>query len=490
MLVICQNIKMDTKKLRQKILDLAIRGKLVPQDPNDEPASVLLERIRAEKERLIKEGKIKRSKKSASDTPHYENLPFEVPESWEWTTIGKLCSFLSRGKSPKYSEERKYPVFAQKCNLYDGDISLEKARFLDPETISKWSDEYKLIDGDILVNSTGTGTVGRTRLFHSDVLGDYPFVVPDSHVSVVRTFEEIESKFVLAFLSSDYGQTYIEDNLAGSTNQKELYIGILDNMLFPLPPKEEQLRIVTAIDKLFSLVNVLESAKGDLQTSIAQAKSKILDLAIHGRLVPQDPNDEPAIELLKRINPSFVPCDNAHYENVPSNWAVCKVKDAFMINPKTKADDDMEAGFVPMSNIQDSYKNKFSFEPRTWGNIKKGYTHFENGDIVVAKISPCLENRKSAVMAGLPNGIGAGTTELNVFRSDYVHPFYGLFFFKSDYFISQCVGTFNGVVGQQRVSTKIIEDIAFPVPPRSEQERIIKKVSKLFQILDCISAEL
>ncbi|MBR1789902.1 MAG: restriction endonuclease subunit S [Bacteroidaceae bacterium] len=175
---------------------------------------------------------------------------------------------------------------------------------------------------------------------------------------------------------------------------------------------------------------------------------------------------------------------------MPSNWAVCKVKDAFMINPKTKADDDMEAGFVPMSNIQDSYKNKFSFEPRTWGNIKKGYTHFENGDIVVAKISPCLENRKSAVMIGLPNGIGAGTTELNVFRSDYVHPLYGLFFFKSDYFISQCVGTFNGVVGQQRVSTKIIEDIAFPVPPRSEQERIIKKVSKLFQILDCISAEL
>ena len=182
---------MDTKKLRQKILYLAIHGKLVPQDPNDESASVLLERIRAEKERLIKEEKIKRSRKSAktSDTPHYpQDVPFEVPEGWEWVTIGKLCSFLSRGKSPKYSEERKYPVFAQKCNLYDGDISLEQARFLDPETISKWSDEYKLIDGDILVNSTGIGTVGRTRLFHSDILGDYPFVVPDSHVSVVRQY--------------------------------------------------------------------------------------------------------------------------------------------------------------------------------------------------------------------------------------------------------------------------------------------------------------
>ena len=175
---------------------------------------------------------------------------------------------------------------------------------------------------------------------------------------------------------------------------------------------------------------------------------------------------------------------------MPSIWAVCKVKDAFMINPKTRADDDMEAGFVPMSNIQDSFKNNFSFEPRIWGNIKKGYTHFENVDIVVAKISPCLENRKSAVMVGLPNGIGAGTTELNVFRSGYVHPLYGLFFFKSDYFISQCIGTFNGVVGQQRVSTKTIENIAFPIPPRSEQKRIINKVNELFQILDDISAEL
>ena len=120
---------------------------------------------------------------------------------------------------------------------------------------------------------------------------------------------------------------------------------------------------------------------------------------------------------------------------MPDNWVLCKVKDVFRINPKIKADDNINAGFVPMANIQDSFKNSICFLTRTWGSIKKGYTHFENGDIVVAKISPCLENRKSAVMAGLPNGIGAGTTELNVFRSDYVHPLYGLFFFKSDDFI-------------------------------------------------------
>ena len=481
---------MDTKKLRQKILDLAIRGKLVPQDPNDEPASVLLERIKAEKERLIKEGKIKRSKKSASDTSHYENWPFEIPENWEWATfgdiadsslgkmldkkkvegiplcylrninvrwgnfdlsdllempfkteekdrysirkgdlviceggepgrcaiwdndtdimyqkalhrvrpftgiinqylsfvlmqysnsgylekfytgstikhltgeslssipvpippyneqqyivceigkwftiidsideskmslqsvieqakskvlelavggklapqelndesasellkrinpniqipcdnphypfdiprnwcwvkLGKLCSFLSRGKSPKYSEERIYPVFAQKCNLHNGDISLEQARFLDPSTLYKWDDKYKLQEGDVLMNSTGTGTVGRTRLFHSDSLGTYPFVVPDSHVSVIRTFDCIESKYIHAYLSSKDTQRYLEDNLAGSTNQKELYIGVLDNLLIPLPPQDEQKRIVAEIDRYFKALDRIKES--------------------------------------------------------------------------------------------------------------------------------------------------------------------------------------------------------------------------------------
>lgn len=476
---------MDTKKLRQKILDLAIRGKLVPQDPNDEPASVLLERIRVEKERLIKEGKIKRSKKSTSDTPHYENdVPFTIPDGWEWATLGELCIFLSRGKSPKYSEEKMYPVFAQKCNLYDGDISLEKARFLDPTTLAKWPEEYKLRDGDVLVNSTGTGTVGRTRLFHSDCLGNYPFVVPDSHVSVIRTFEDIESMYVHAFLSSDYGQEYIEDNLAGSTNQKELYIGVLENMLFPIPPLEEQRKITKEIQSWFNNIEILDGDKKELQDTIARAKSKILDVAIHGKLVPQDPNDEPAIELLKRINPSFVPCDNAQYPNLPSNWLACSVKDVFRLNPKINASDELEAGFVPMSSICDQYDNDFTYETRVWSDIKRGYTHFQDGDIAVAKISPCLENRKSVVFKNLPNGIGSGTTELNVFRSDVVYPLFGLYFFKSQHFISNCVGTFNGVVGQQRVATKIVEAIDFFLPPYSEQLRIVAKIEELFAVLD------
>ncbi len=484
---------MDTKKLRQKILDLAIHGKLVPQDPNDEPASVLLERIKAEKERLIKEGKIKKSKKSAktSDTPHYENVPFEVPEGWVWTTLEEICLFLSRGKSPKYSDtDKTYPVFAQKCNLKEGGISLEQARFLDPATICKWSEEYRLKTGDVLVNSTGTGTVGRTRLFHEGYLKNHPFVVPDSHVSVIRTTNEVKSEFVFAYISSQLIQQYLEDNLAGSTNQKELYIGVLSDLSFPLPPLAEQHRIVVEIERWFSLIDIIETGKDDLQTAIKQTKSKILDLAIHGKLVPQDPNDEPAIELLKRINPDFTPCDNGHYPQLPDGWCYSTIKEVFIINPRNKVDDDVEVGFVPMANITDGYNNTFKYEKKRWGKIKTGFTHFADGDIAVAKISPCLENRKSVVLKGLPNGIGAGTTELHVFRSQFMDIQYGLYFFKSDYFISQCVGSFNGVVGQQRVSKNIIEDIIIAIPPINEQKRIVYTISKIFAQLDIIMGSL
>ena len=345
---------MDTKKLRQKILDLAIHGKLVPQDPNDEPASALLERIKAEKERLIKEGKIKRAKKSAkpSDTPHYENVPFEVPSNWTWCKLEDLCIFLSRGKSPKYSEtDNTYPVFAQKCNLKEGGISLEQARFLDPTTINKWDEVYKLRTGDVLVNSTGTGTVGRTRLFHEKCLGKYPFVVPDSHVSVIRTVKKVMSEFVYVYVSSQFIQHYLGDNLAGSTNQKELYIGILSEMSFPLPPFGEQQRIVAEIERWSALIDQIEQSKSDLQSIIKQAKSKILDLAIHGKLVPQDPNDEPASELLKRINPEAeITCDNGHY---PLGWCKTQLKYiADYVNGRAFKPEEWETNGLPIVRIQ------------------------------------------------------------------------------------------------------------------------------------------
>lgn len=174
---------------------------------------------------------------------------------------------------------------------------------------------------------------------------------------------------------------------------------------------------------------------------------------------------------------------------MPKTWSNPKIKEVFTINPKNKVLDNINAGFVPMVYIDDGYSGAFKYEKRKWSDIKAGFTHFADGDIAVAKISPCLENRKSMILEKLPNGVGAGTTELYIFRSLNINPKYALYFFKSDSFIQQCIGTFNGVVGQQRVARKII-DMRFPLPPLSEQQRIVTKIEELFSILNIIATEL
>ena len=263
-----KNIK---EQLKKSILQYAIEGKLAPQDETEGTAEVLLEQIQKEKQKLYEEGKLKKKDLVHSiifkdeDNKYYEKIgrnvtcideeiPFEIPKDWRWCRLGVLTIFLSRGKSPKYSEIKKYPVFAQKCNLKSGKLSLDAAKFLDERTLSKWRDEYKLRNNDILINSTGTGTVGRVGIFSEQILGNYPFIVPDSHISVVRTFSNIDSYYIYYLMCSSIIQQYIEDNLAGSTNQKELYIGVLEKLLLPLPSLSEQQRIVNTIQNIFRCI--------------------------------------------------------------------------------------------------------------------------------------------------------------------------------------------------------------------------------------------
>ena len=376
---------MDTKKLRQKILDLAIHGKLVPQDPNDEPASVLLERIKAEKEHLVKEGKIKRSKKSAktSDTPHYENVPFEVPSSWVWTTLSEVGTWQSGG-TPSRSNKSYYGgniPWLKTGDLNDGLISNI------PESIT----EEAVANSSAKINPTGSvliamygATIGKLGIL------TFPATTNQACCACIE-YEVVAQMYLFYFLLSQR-TAFIEKGGGGA--QPNISKEIIVNTYIPLPPLSEQHRIVAEIKKWFTLIDQIEQGKTDLQTTIKQTKSKILDLAIHGKLAPQDPNDEPAIELLKRINPDFTPCDNGHYPQLPDGWCYSTIKEVFIINPRNKVDDDVEVGFVPMANITDGYNNTFKYEKKRWGKIKTGFTHFADGDIAVAKISPCLENRK------------------------------------------------------------------------------------------------
>lgn len=175
---------------------------------------------------------------------------------------------------------------------------------------------------------------------------------------------------------------------------------------------------------------------------------------------------------------------------MPQGWCLAQMSDLFIVNPKNKLEDAVEAGFVPMGLVDDGYSGNHSYERRPWGEIKKGYCHFTNGDIAVAKISPCFENRKSTIFKRLPNGVGAGTTELVILRGEQLFSQYFLYLFKSDWYIAQGTKYFKGVVGQQRVNKEIFTSLNVAVPPYNEQVRIVTQIQQLFKLFDIMTENL
>ena len=260
---------------KSKILDLAIRGKLVPQDPNDEPASVLLERIKAEKEELIKQGKIKRDKKESvifrgEDNSYYEkvgdtvtcidgDLPFEIPNSWCWERLENCCSKeIKRGKSPKYVEISNTLVFAQKCNTKYNGINVDLSLYLDESILPKYSKDEFMQDKDTVINSTGSGTLGRVGVYRqSDNRNDLP-IVPDSHVTVIRAIHCIDADYIYMLLKAY--QNNLEKMGEGSTNQKELKPATLKQLFIPLPPLKEQKRMIGLINLLYNELDQIEKS--------------------------------------------------------------------------------------------------------------------------------------------------------------------------------------------------------------------------------------
>ena len=338
---------MDTKALRQKILDLAIHGKLVPQDPNDEPASVLLERIKAEKERLIKEGKIKRSKKSAksSDTPHYENVPFELPNSWVWCRLEDIA-YVASGSTPDKTcfVENGVP-YIKMYNLRNQKIDFAyHPQYITEEVHNGKLQRSRTEVGDLIMNIVGP-PLGKLAII--------PTTLPQANFNQAAVLiRPYKFKEVLVSYLKVYLEEMSEINsiaTRGSAGQVNISLTQSQNMRIPIPPLNEVRRIIKEVSKYDILIDSLKQNITDIQNLIAYTKSKILDLAIHGKLVPQDPNDEPAIELLKRINPDFTPCDNGHYTQLPEGWAICKMKQITSItNGKSQKNVETLNGIYPI----------------------------------------------------------------------------------------------------------------------------------------------
>ena len=264
-----------TPILKKSILQEAIQGKIVPQIAEEGTAQELLEQIKKEKQKLVKEGKLKKSALATSvifrgdDNKYWEKsedgavcideeIPFEIPSNWAWVRLDDICSFIHRGKSPQYSPIKKYPVVAQKCNQWDG-FSIEKAKFIDPQSISLYDDEYFLQDRDLMWNSTGLGTLGRIAIYYT-ILNPYELAVADSHVTVIRPYKtHIVSEYLYYYFASNTVQSVIEDKSDGSTKQKELATKTVKAYLVPIPPFAEQQRIVQKIKSVTSIMSRWEA---------------------------------------------------------------------------------------------------------------------------------------------------------------------------------------------------------------------------------------
>ena len=482
---------MDTKKLRQKILDLAIRGKLVPQDPNDEPASVLLERIKAEKERLIKEGKIKRSKKTAktSDTPHYENVPFEVPDNWVWCRLDDLAFY----KKGPFGSNLTKAMFVTRSNdtykVYEQKNAIQKDHELGSYYISK--EKYNSLKSfavsphDIIVSCAGT--IGETYVLPDNIQEG----IINQALMLIRLYSrEIERFYLLYFDFILKEEAYKESK--GTAIKNIPPFDVLKNFLIPIPPKSEQIRILDEVDKWMSFVDAIEISSNDLQVIIKQAKNKILDLAIHGKLVPQDPNDEPASELLKRINPDFTPCDNAHYQNllfeVPQNWC-------WTILGKIGK---WQSGSTPSRLNKDYYNGNIPWLKT--GDLNDGYiTHIPEyitekalnetsvklnpaGSVLIAMYGATIGKIGILTFPATTNQACCACKVFNVIDKEF------LFFFLLSHreeFIKM-----GGGGAQPNISKEKIVNTYIPLPPFAEQRRIVNAVNKEFALLDAIMESL
>ena len=511
----------DTKALRQKILDMAIKGKLVPQDPNDEPASVLLERIRAEKQQLIKEGKIKKDKNDSvifkgDDNRYYEkvgsevkditdDLPFEIPDSWVWTRFSTLIQIISGVSYDKKDVATKGIRILRGGNINDLKVSLFSDDVFLPETYYD-PDKQIQIDDVLIVASTGS----------KEVIGKAGYVIEPlvntqigAFLRIVRPILKWYAPYVKLIFATEYYREHIR-HLSGGTNINNIKADYINALIISLPPYAEQIRIAERINSLFEQINIIEQSQTDTDTLYKEFIKRTLTLAIQGKLVPQDPNDEPANVLLERIRAEkkaklgkkyvdsyiYKGDDNCYYEHItgraqdepievpfdiPNNWEWSKIKYIA----------DTQTGTTPSTSDKSNFGDYISF--------------VKPGDLVNGRI---LYNREMLSERGLNNGrlipsnsvimvcIGGSTGKCALTDRDiscnqqintaspckWVLPQYLFFFMTSDYFYKTVRANATGTA-TPIINRSTWENLVIPIPPLAEQKRIVAKINEIFAML-------
>lgn len=505
---------MDTKALRQKILDLAIRGKLVPQDPNDEPASVLLERIRAEKQQMVKDGKLK-PKDIKNDTVifkgddnlHYEKfsdgtvkciedeIPFDVPDGWCWTRIQNIAQFQGgfAYKSSKYVEKSNN-IIIRIGNVKNNELNPQIAtKYISNEYASETS-SYKIRSNDILF--TMTGTRGKRDYFYSCLaslkeLKDTRLYL-NQRVGCLRLFniDYIFPKFFLIALQSRFVLDAIFKTETGNVSQGNIGSTATLNLLVPILPVNEQKRIIGKINLLFAFVKNIEKNKLSLIDDVSSAKTKILDLAIRGKLVPQDQNDEPASILLERIRAEkeelikqgkikrnkkesviFKGSDNSYYEKygekLPSGWVVT--------NFETLLSYEQPTNYI----VKDTnYKSKYETPVLTAGkSFILGYTDEKENIFSELPVIIFDDFTTESKFVDFPFKVKSSAMKILHINTDLVLP-------KFAFYLMQATQIDHDNHQRYWISTYSQEEIA--LPPLKEQERILSALEQYFKLLNCL----
>lgn len=425
--------------LKKKILDEAIRGRLIENDLSLPPADV----------------------EESTD-----NIPFEIPNNWKWVEIKNVVNMASGG-----TPSRNIKEYWENGNIPWVKISDMKEKYLNS------TDEFITNDG--LKNSSakifpkGTilysifATIGNVSILNIDASTNQAIVGLTPKVKIDINFLYFILKHIKDFINQ----------LGKGTSQLNINQQVLKKTLIPLPPLEEQEKIVKKIEELFELIDKKEKNDKEKENLKTLLKEKILDSAIHGELVENDLTLQ-AVDVEE--TKEDVPFD------IPNNWKWSHIENCVQINPRNKINDEIFVGFVPMTNILGGYESKIVFESKKWKYVKKGYTHIKTDDVIVAKITPCFENRKSAYIKDLPSGYGAGTTEIHVLRNinNKMYMKYLLWFVKTNYFIKDGRNHFTGTAGQQRISKQWLSKFLIPVPPLEQQKKIVEKIEECFKLIE------
>ena len=455
-----------------------------------------------------------------------EEIPFEIPSSWSWARLLNVSIYIQRGKSPKYSPIKKYPVIAQKCNQWAG-FSIDKAQFIEPESLSKYAIERILQDEDLMWNSTGLGTLGRMAVYYAK-LNPYELAVADSHVTVIRLFKPFMSPlFFYFYFANPTVQSVIEDKSDGSTKQKELSTTTICNYLVPIPPRNEQKRIISKVTSLLPVIEKYGTQQEKLdklnRTINEQIKKSVLQEAIQGKLVPQIASEGTAQELLEQIKEEklklvkegkvkksalndsviFRGDDNKYYElidnspvcideflpfQIPETWTWCKVKDLSEIQTG--------ASFKK----EQANANKKGIRILRGGNILPNKYIFKNDDVFVSEefvsantilkknciITPAvtsLENiGKMAVIEKDYNNVSAGgfVFIISPYIQDFNHSLLLAYFLQSPFLIEAMRGiTKKSGAAFYNLGKERLKELYLPLPPMAEQSRIVGKINEI-----------